>query len=202
MNAPATEGGHALQRSAYRSLAQTQAALQHRERQIDAMQRITNILLLNQSVDDPVRETLQATIDVLNAAVGSLQLYDAQSETLVLRHAIDPNAPMVIGLCAVEKFWLAVAHRLKDSSAQRKASNAFLTGTQHCAWNHSFQSHCKLLHVRDAMCDFFAADYESQTKEKSTGIVSGALCPLRTYPNKQDHVIPPRACHSELARNL
>jgi HD-GYP domain-containing protein (c-di-GMP phosphodiesterase class II) len=98
MNAPATESGHALQRSAYRSLAQTQVTLQHRERQIDAMQRIANILFLNQSVDDLVRETLQVAIDVMDADVGSLQLYDAQNDTLVFRHVVDPNAAMLIGL--------------------------------------------------------------------------------------------------------
>jgi HD-GYP domain-containing protein (c-di-GMP phosphodiesterase class II) len=95
---PATQSGHALQRSAYRSLAQTQVTLQHRERQIDAMQRIANILFLNQSVDDLVRETLQVAIEVMDADVGSLQLYDAQTDTLVFRHVIDPNAAMLIGL--------------------------------------------------------------------------------------------------------
>jgi GAF domain-containing protein len=87
-----------LQRSAYRSLAQTQVTLEHRERQIDAMQRIANILFLNQSVDDLVRETLQTAIDVMQADVGSLQLYDAQNDALVFRHVVDPSAPMLIGL--------------------------------------------------------------------------------------------------------
>jgi HD-GYP domain-containing protein (c-di-GMP phosphodiesterase class II) len=95
---PATQSGHALQRSAYRSLAQTQVTLQHRERQIDAMQRIANILFLNQSVDDLVRETLQVAIEVMDADVGSLQLYDEQNDTLVFRHVIDPNAALLIGL--------------------------------------------------------------------------------------------------------
>jgi putative nucleotidyltransferase with HDIG domain len=78
-------------------MAEMQTELDHRERQIDAMGRISNALFSHTSVDDLVRETLTVAIDVLDADVGSLQLYDPQNDTLVFRYVIDPNAATLIG---------------------------------------------------------------------------------------------------------
>jgi HD-GYP domain-containing protein (c-di-GMP phosphodiesterase class II) len=76
------------------------AALLHlRERQINAMQQLGSALFGLRSVDEIVRETLKVAIGVLNAQVGSLQLYDPANDTLVFRHAVDEhNAEMLIGL--------------------------------------------------------------------------------------------------------
>lgn len=83
--------------SQYGSIPEMQQELDHRERQIDAIGRISNALFSHSSVDDLVRETLTVAIDVLDADVGSLQLYDPQNDTLVFRYVIDPNASTLIG---------------------------------------------------------------------------------------------------------
>lgn len=74
-----------------------QSELDHRLRQIDAIRRISAALFSHQSVDAVVRETLTVALDVLAADVGSLQLYDAQTDTLVFRYVIDPAASILIG---------------------------------------------------------------------------------------------------------
>jgi len=80
-----------------RSPAELLADLNHRERQIDAIRRISAALFSHQSVDAVVRETLTVALEVLGAEVGSLQLYDAQTDTLVFRYVIDPAASILIG---------------------------------------------------------------------------------------------------------
>jgi HD-GYP domain-containing protein (c-di-GMP phosphodiesterase class II) len=45
-----------------------------------------------------VRETLTVAIDVLEADVGSMQMYDALTDSLIFRHVVDPNASVLIGL--------------------------------------------------------------------------------------------------------
>lgn len=74
-----------------------QVALRHRERQIQAIQRITAALFSHRHLDDMVRETLTVAIEVLDADVGSLQLYDAANDTLVFRYVIDPRSPHLVG---------------------------------------------------------------------------------------------------------
>jgi signal transduction histidine kinase len=73
------------------------ADLQHRERQIHAIRRITNALFSHSFVDDMLRETLMVAIEVLEADVGSLQLHDAKTDTLVFRYVLDPQAQHLIG---------------------------------------------------------------------------------------------------------
>ncbi len=81
------------------SLAEFQntALLKHRERQIDAMHRISEALLYFSSIEEIVRETLTVAIDVLKADVGSLQLYDPLTDMLVFRHVVDPRAGVLVG---------------------------------------------------------------------------------------------------------
>ena len=68
------------------------AELKHRERQIHAIRRISDALFSRTSVDDLVRETLTVAVEVLCADVGSIQLHDVASDTLVFCYVIDPNA--------------------------------------------------------------------------------------------------------------
>jgi signal transduction histidine kinase len=70
--------------------------LEHRERQIDAIRRISEALFSHLSVDDMVREILHVAIEVLRADVGSVQLYDAENDALVFRYVNDPSAQMLI----------------------------------------------------------------------------------------------------------
>jgi signal transduction histidine kinase len=74
------------------------ADLQHRERQIHAIRRITNALFSHPLLDDMVRETLTVAIEVLEADVGSLQLHDPETDTLVFRFVKDPTAVNLVGL--------------------------------------------------------------------------------------------------------
>lgn len=67
-----------------------QDELRHRERQIDAIWRISDALFSRTSVDEMVRETLMIAVEVLCADVGSIQLHDPASDTLVFRYVLDP----------------------------------------------------------------------------------------------------------------
>jgi signal transduction histidine kinase len=70
--------------------------LDHRERQIDAIRRISQALFAHRTVPDMVREILHVAIDVLRAEVGSVQLYDAASGSLVFRYVNDPAADRLL----------------------------------------------------------------------------------------------------------
>lgn len=61
------------------------------------MRRITTALFSHSEVDDMVRETLRVAIDVLQADVGSVQLHDAETDTLVFRYVMDPRAQNLVG---------------------------------------------------------------------------------------------------------
>lgn len=54
-------------------------------------------LFAHHTVDELVREVLRVAIDVLHAEVGSIQLYDAATDSLVFRYVIDPEAQRLIG---------------------------------------------------------------------------------------------------------
>lgn len=79
-------------------LYDVRAELEHRERQIDAVRRVSAALFTQTSTDDMMRETLAVAIDVLNGDVGSIQMYDPETDSLVFRHVVDPRSNTLMGL--------------------------------------------------------------------------------------------------------
>jgi signal transduction histidine kinase len=73
------------------------AELAHRERQIAALRSVSEGLFDHLSVEQLVRGVLRAAIEVLQADVGSVQLYDPQTDRLVFRYVQDPKAQQLIG---------------------------------------------------------------------------------------------------------
>jgi len=80
-----------------RRVAELEAALDHRERQIRAMQQTSEALLSHSTVDAMVRETLTLAIEVLNADAGSLLLHNPVTDTLVFRYVIGPASETLTG---------------------------------------------------------------------------------------------------------
>ena len=74
-----------------------ESELLHRERQIDALRRMSRVLTCITTADHVYTETLNIAIDVLQAEVGSVQIYDEASESLIFRYVKDPSAPHLLG---------------------------------------------------------------------------------------------------------
>ena len=72
-------------------------ALEHRERQIDAMRRAGDTLFSTRNIDELVRYTLEIAIDVLDADAGSLLLFNENDDTLVFRYVVGAAADSLIG---------------------------------------------------------------------------------------------------------
>ncbi len=90
----AARGQEAALRERVREL---EVALDHRERQIRAMQETAQSLLSHNTVDAMVRTTLHLAIDVLEAEAGSLMLHNPATDTLVFRYVVGPAASSLIG---------------------------------------------------------------------------------------------------------
>jgi signal transduction histidine kinase len=71
--------------------------LDHRNRQIEAIRRISDSLFSHPSVDAMVRATLQIALDVLRADAGTVFLHDASNDTLVFRYVIGGAGEQLIG---------------------------------------------------------------------------------------------------------
>jgi signal transduction histidine kinase len=80
-----------------RVVAELRAALDHRERQIEALRRTSDALFSHDSVEAMVRETLRVALDVLCADAGTLYLYDPPTDSLVFRYVVGPTADKLIG---------------------------------------------------------------------------------------------------------
>jgi len=78
-------------------LRELKIALDHRERQIRAMQQTAQSLLSHDTVDAMVRTTLHLAIDVLEAEAGSLLLHNPATDTLAFRYVVGPAASSLIG---------------------------------------------------------------------------------------------------------
>ncbi len=87
----------ALERSE-RKVAAAEEALDHRQRQIDAMRRTADALFSQLSPDAMLRETIALAIHVLRADGGSVMLHDAEEDVLVFRHVVGPAAEKLIGM--------------------------------------------------------------------------------------------------------
>ena len=68
------------------------ARLRHRERQIKAIRAISETLFSHDSVDAMLHQTLEIAMDTLDAGAGSVQIYDASSDSLRFRCTLGPGA--------------------------------------------------------------------------------------------------------------
>ncbi len=72
-------------------------SLRHCERQFAAPRRISEALVSPLGVDEVLRQTLAVAIEVLDADAGSLQMHDAESDSLTFRYVADPSHDALIG---------------------------------------------------------------------------------------------------------
>lgn len=80
------------------TLEEMRAALAKREQQISAIQRLGRTLLIRTSdFDRLMKQTLHTAIEVLDADVGSVQIYDEKTDSLIFRHVFDPAAQVLVG---------------------------------------------------------------------------------------------------------
>ena len=73
------------------------ALLEQRDRQIDAIRRVSEALFTHPGVEAMVRETLRIALDVLRADAGTVYLYDLASDSLVFRYVIGGSGEQLIG---------------------------------------------------------------------------------------------------------
>lgn len=74
-----------------------QVALDHRERQIGAMQQTSEALISYSTVNAMLRETLRLAIEVLGADAGSLLLHNPATDTLVFRQIVGSASQTLMG---------------------------------------------------------------------------------------------------------
>ncbi len=86
----------ALERSE-RKLEAAEMALDHRQREIDAMRRTADALFALSSVDEMLQQTLAVAIEVLRADGGSVLRHNTEKDTLVFRYVLGPAADKLIG---------------------------------------------------------------------------------------------------------
>ena len=83
--------------SARAALRAQHQQLEHHERQLEAMSRISAALFSQTSLDDLMRETLTVTIEVVGADAGSLQMYDSVRDVLTFRTVVGPASERLVG---------------------------------------------------------------------------------------------------------
>jgi putative methionine-R-sulfoxide reductase with GAF domain len=71
--------------------------LAQRERELEAVSRITTALQARTSLDELVRQTLITAVDTLHAAAGSVLLHDPHTDELVFRYVIGEKADVLTG---------------------------------------------------------------------------------------------------------
>lgn len=86
----------ALERSE-RKLVAAEDALDHRQREIDAMRRTAEALFALPSVEDMLQQTIAVAIEVLRADGGSVLLHNPDTDTLTFRYVLGPAAEKLIG---------------------------------------------------------------------------------------------------------
>jgi GAF domain-containing protein len=80
------------------TIDEIRAALTKREQQISAIQRLGRTLLIRTTdFDQLMKQTLNTAVEILDADVGSIQLYDADADSLIFRHVFDPADEVLIG---------------------------------------------------------------------------------------------------------
>lgn len=71
--------------------------LEERNRQLQAIFRITSALYAKQDLDGMLQETLKVALEVVNADAGTLYLYNPECNTLVFRYVIGEKADELTG---------------------------------------------------------------------------------------------------------
>ncbi len=80
-----------------RTQAELLEALAHRQRQIEAMSRLSSVVFGEGGVDALIKHTLTIAIEVVGASAGSLQMHDAASDSLVFRYVVGADAQRLLG---------------------------------------------------------------------------------------------------------
>jgi signal transduction histidine kinase len=76
----------------------TQRELEKRNRQLEAIFRITSALYAKQNLDDMLQETLRVALEVVSADAGTLYLYNPEHNTLVFRYVVGEKADELTGM--------------------------------------------------------------------------------------------------------
>ncbi|MBC7805666.1 MAG: HAMP domain-containing histidine kinase [Akkermansiaceae bacterium] len=74
-----------------------QSLLRQRDRQIEAIRRVSETLFTHPGTDPMVRETLRIALDVLRADAGTVYLHDPKDDTLVFRYVIGGSGEQLLG---------------------------------------------------------------------------------------------------------
>jgi signal transduction histidine kinase len=83
-------------------LAATREQLSRRERELAAVYQITAALHAQTSLDDLERQTLKTAIRTVDAAAGSILLYDPKKERLVFKYVVNDDPAVVEMLMKIE----------------------------------------------------------------------------------------------------
>src|SRR5262245_23670830 len=78
-------------------IAYLRDCLAQRERELEAVSRITTALQARTSLDELVRQTLLTAVDTLHAEAGSVLLHDPHADELVFRYVIGEKADVLTG---------------------------------------------------------------------------------------------------------
>jgi predicted ATPase/signal transduction histidine kinase len=84
-------------RAAVEEVSRLRAALEQRQRQIEAMHRVSETMFHHLNADAMARQTLDIALEVLGAEEGSLQLYDPDHDTLVFQYVVGPTSETLTG---------------------------------------------------------------------------------------------------------
>jgi signal transduction histidine kinase len=79
------------------NLDSLRARLEERERQLNAMHRISAALFSKTDLGSLIRETLHVSLQTVDADAGSILLYDKDSRKLVFRYVLGAAAPALTG---------------------------------------------------------------------------------------------------------
>lgn len=71
--------------------------LRQRERELEAVRRITSVLRPNTSLDDLIRDTLQTAVETVGASAGSILLHDPERDELVFRYVMGEKSGLLTG---------------------------------------------------------------------------------------------------------
>jgi nitrate/nitrite-specific signal transduction histidine kinase len=72
--------------------------LEQRTRELEAVFRITRALHSQTDLEKMLMETLQTTLDVVNASAGSILLHDPEKDELVFRCVVGEKASELLGM--------------------------------------------------------------------------------------------------------
>ncbi|MHB8995136.1 MAG: hypothetical protein ACYC63_07800 [Armatimonadota bacterium] len=75
-----------------------QAKLAQRDRQLASIHKITAALSTVTKLNEVIREALRVSLDCVDAAAGSVILYNAEKDKLVFQYVIGAKADELIGM--------------------------------------------------------------------------------------------------------